>query len=85
LIETPSQRFRPQLCIESLSKNRTLLQRRRALTGQHSGGTSLGLAIVEEAVGPMAGEITLESESGKGNTFTIYLPLQLEQNPKIRL
>jgi len=37
-------------------------------------GTGLGLAIVKEVVSSVGGEITCESEPGKGTTFHILLP-----------
>jgi signal transduction histidine kinase/HAMP domain-containing protein len=54
-------------------------QQAEKTTASKYGGTGLGLAIVKKFVDLMGGEITVNSEPGKGSVFTITMPMELKQ------
>ncbi len=46
-------------------------------------GAGLGLSITKEFCNLMGGEISVESQMGKGSTFTIKLPIEVKVDSKI--
>jgi two-component system, OmpR family, phosphate regulon sensor histidine kinase PhoR len=42
------------------------------------GGTGLGLAIVKHVVNRHRGQLLIESEEGRGATFSVWLPVSKE-------
>ena len=54
----------------------TKFVRGQAATQAHAKGTGVGLTMVQHIVAAHGGEIRVESEVGRGSTFTLLLPTE---------
>jgi len=59
---------------EQLTRLFEVFSQADAATTRKYGGTGLGLALSRRLCRMMGGEVTVESEAGRGSTFTILLP-----------
>jgi signal transduction histidine kinase len=66
-----------RVIFDKFRQGQTALPDGEALTREYS-GTGLGLSIVRELCRLLGGEVSVESELGKGSTFTVRLPQRLE-------
>ncbi|MCB1541866.1 MAG: PAS domain-containing protein [Rhodoblastus sp.] len=65
----------PGIAAEHLPRLTERFYRVDAGASRAKGGTGLGLALVKHIVAHHRGRLTIESELGKGATFTVLLPL----------
>ncbi|MCI8511839.1 MAG: response regulator [Lachnospiraceae bacterium] len=69
---------------EFLSRVFLPFERARNTTASKIAGTGVGLAITKSLVGLMGGEISVESEPGRGSVFTVKLPLRVREKEAVR-
>ncbi|WP_297044942.1 response regulator [uncultured Desulfovibrio sp.] len=65
---------------EALERLYRPFEQASASTAAKFGGTGLGMAITQNLITLLGGTIQVESEEGKGTTFTVELPFKLEEN-----
>ena len=67
---------------EQLGKLFQAFEQAESSTSKKYGGTGLGLAISRKFCQLMGGDITVQSEAGKGSTFTVTLPRSVRDEGK---
>src|SRR5580704_7579584 len=68
------------MIFEKFRQGHTLPGQSDAMTREY-GGTGLGLSIVKELSKLLGGEVSVVSEFGRGSTFTVRLPMRLDERP----
>ncbi len=68
------------MIFEKFRQGRSVPGQKDAMTREY-GGTGLGLSIVKELTRLLGGEVSLESEFGKGSTFVVRLPVRFGEPP----
>lgn len=71
-----------QTIFEKFRQGKTAMPSGDAMTREYS-GSGLGLSIVKELCRLLGGEVLVQSELGKGSTFTIRLPWVLQDQPRL--
>ena len=71
-----------QTIFEKFRQGRTAVPDGDTMTREHS-GSGLGLSIVKELCRLLGGEVSVQSELGKGSDFTVRLPWTLEEQPRL--
>lgn len=72
-----SQKFLPTL-FDEFSREHTSM-------GNNIEGTGLGMPIVKKLVELMGGNISVESQLGKGSTFTVVIPVKISDEPMLEI
>ncbi len=71
-----------QAIFEKFRQGKTAMPGGDAMTREYS-GSGLGLSIVMELCKLLGGQIVVESELGKGSTFSVRLPWILQDQPRL--